>query len=143
MDVPGQDRPAEGAAALRAALRLAERAPQDEQLTALSFAAGAHVALDEAERAAAVRRSLLLLAAGGDPRRRLEPYGRAVSALAEDLDAPERRRALAAGLADLEGVVAGLRGLGESLRLLRRDPDLAWRAYALALLADALTDDEP
>ena len=47
---------------------------------------------------AALRRAELLLAAGGDPRRPLELYGRAVTALAEDLDDPPLRAELAAGL---------------------------------------------
>jgi len=89
-----------------------------------------------------VRRSELLLAAGGDPRRRLELYGRAVTALAEDLDHPVFREQLAAGLAALTSETEGLRGAAEALRLLARDPDLAWQSYAMALLAEALADED-
>jgi hypothetical protein len=46
--------------------------------------------------------------------------------LAVDLDSPERRQALLAASNVLER-------LG--------DPDLAWRAYACGLLADALGDE--
>ena len=74
------------------------------RLVLLCFLAGRDVALDAHELGAALRRSELLLAAGGDPRRPLELHGRAVTALAEDLDEPERRAQLAAGL-----VIARLR----------------------------------
>jgi len=47
--------------------------------------AGRGVTFDEHELHAALCRSELLLAAGGDPRRRLELFGRAVTALAEEL----------------------------------------------------------
>ena len=67
-------------------LRSVERAEPEEQWVVLCFLAGQDVRLDEEELNAALRRSALLLAAGGDPRRRLELYGRAVTALAEDLE---------------------------------------------------------
>ena len=123
-------------------IRASERADPEEQWALLCFVAGRRVTLDEHELHAAVRRAELLLAAGGDPRRRLELYGRAVTALAEDLDAPERRTQLAGGLIDLQTEIQGLRGAGEAVRLLRRDPDLAWQSYAMSLLADALSGDD-
>ena len=63
-------------------------------------------------------------------------------ALAEDLDDPVSRAQLAAGLDGLTEETDGLRGASEALRLLRRDGDLAWQCYAMALLADALTGDD-
>jgi hypothetical protein len=122
-------------------VRSVERSEPDEQWAMLCFFAGRHVVVDEDELNAAVRRAELLLAAGGDPRRRLDPFGRAVTALADDLDAPERRAQLETGLAALAPEVAGLRGARESLALLRSDSDLAWRAYATSLLAEALADE--
>ena len=122
--------------------RASERSAPEEQWVILCFLAGRDVGLDENELGAALRRSQLLLAAGGDPRRRLELYGRAVTALATDLDDPDLRARLAAGLDDLVPEVEGLRGATEALRLLRRDADLAWQCYAMALLADALTGDD-
>lgn len=122
-------------------LRSVERAEPDEQWTMLCFFAGRKVDIDEGELNAAVRRAQLLLAAGGDPRRRLDPFGRAASAVADDLDAPERRAQLRAGLDALVPEVSGLHGARESLALLRSDPDLAWRAFATSLLAEALADD--
>lgn len=108
----------------------------------LCFFAGQAVALDAGEVNAAIRRAELLLAAGGDPHRPLELYGRAVSSLAADLDDPAHRASLAAALVALEPEVQGLRGADEALRLLLRDPELAWQAFAMALLADALADGE-
>ena len=84
----------------------------------LCWLAGREIAIDEDELNGAVRRAELLLAAGGDPHRPLDPFGRAATALADDLDTPERRATLMAGLAALRDDVAGLRGARESLALL-------------------------
>ncbi len=121
-------------------VRAYERAAPEDQWTLLCFLAGRAVTLDEVEVNAAVRRAELLLAAGGDPHRRLELFGRAVTAVAADLDAPAAREQLAEGLRRLEPEVAGLRGAGEALRLLRADSDLAWQCFACALLAEELAD---
>jgi hypothetical protein len=121
-------------------VRSLERAEPSEQWTLLCFFAGRGVAIAEDELNAAVRRAELLLAAGGDPLRPLDPFGRAATALADDLDAPERRVQLRAGLESLGTVVAGLRGARESLALLLSDDDLAWQSYATALLAEALAE---
>lgn len=122
-------------------VRSVERAEPAEQWTMLCFFAGRQVVLDDDELNAAVRRAELLLAAGGDPRRRLDPFGRAASALADDLDTPTRRAQLVAGLEGLAKEVEGLRGARESLALLLSDPDLAWNAYATSLLAEALAEE--
>ncbi len=127
---------------LRDLIRATERAEPPEQWALLCFLAGRNVTLDEHERDAAVRRSELLLAAGGDPRRPLELYSRAVTALAEDLDDPAARAQLAAGLDTLTPAIEGLRGAAEALRLLGRDGDLAWQCYAMALLAEELGGEE-
>ena len=73
---------------LRDWVRSTEHSSPEEQWVLLCFLAGQSVTVDMAELHAALRRSELLLAAGGDPRRPLELYGRAVTALAEDLDDP-------------------------------------------------------
>jgi len=125
---------------IREWIRSVERAEPEEQWALLCFLAGRRVQLDASERNAALRRAELLLAAGGDPRRRLVLYGRAVSAVAADLDSAGARAQLADGLAGLEEDAAGLRGASEALRLLRRDPDLAWQAFAMSLLAEELAD---
>jgi hypothetical protein len=117
-----------------------ERAEPTEQWTMLCFFAGRDVVVDEGELNAAIRRAELLLAAGGDPHRPLDPFGRAATALADDLDAPDRRADLRVGLEALRSEVAGLRGARESLALLLSDTDLAWRAFATSLLAEALAE---
>jgi hypothetical protein len=119
-----------------------EKAGAEERWVMLCFLAGRDVALDEAEANGALRRAALLLAASGDPHRELELYGRAVTAVARDIDTPERRRQLADGLAALEDETSGVPGAAEGLRLLRGDPDLAWQAFAAALLAEELGSDD-
>ena len=117
-------------------------ATDSERLVGVAYLAGRDVELDPAELSASIRRSQLLLAAGGDPRRTLELGGRAVVALAEDTDAEDRRAALQAGLASLAGPLAGTAPLADAVARLRADEHLAWRAYAAALLADSLADDD-
>ncbi len=111
-------------------------------IVVLASVAGAEVRLDGEERAGAVRRALLLLAAGGDPTRGLDLGGRAVRALAADLDDPERREILASALARLASEAQGLPHVSEALRGLLDAPDVAWRAYACSLLAAALGADD-
>lgn len=130
------------ATTLRATIDSLERMERDEQFAVLCFLAAQAVEIDEAERNAAVRRCELLLAAGGDPHRTPELHGRAVTALATDLDTPNRRAALQASLAALAAEVAGAPRSAESLARLRADADLAWQVFALAVLADALADDD-
>lgn len=115
-----------------------EQAEPEEQWALVCFLAGRTVDLDADELDAALRRAQLLLAAGGDPRRRLELHGRAVTALADDIDTPAARARLRAGLDGLAPAAEGLAGATEALRLLRGDGDLAWQCFALALLAAEL-----
>jgi hypothetical protein len=72
-----------------------------------------------------VRRALFVHAAGGDLHREPGLDDPAVVELAADLDSPDRRAALLDGSEQLAGV----------------EPDLAWRAYACGLLADALGEE--
>src|SRR5438093_10749122 len=78
----------------------------DGGVAAVAWVAGEAVAFDEELLRGARRRAVLLLAAGGDPTRDLEPDGRAVGSLAADLDTPERRSQLAAGLVRLRAQAA-------------------------------------
>ncbi len=107
----------------------------------LLLLAGQDVELDPDELRGARRRAVQLLAAAGDPRREPDPDGRAVTALAKDLDAPERRAALAAGLVSLGTTVAGLTEVSARLDQLAGDQDLAWRWFACTLLAEELVED--
>ena len=59
------------------------------------------VDLDPAERKAALRRAMLVLAAGGDPHREIDHNTVAAIRLAEELDSPARRESLARALAAL------------------------------------------
>jgi hypothetical protein len=99
---------------------------QNIELVLTAYLAGQTVPLDDGELNAALRRALFVFAAGGDLHRDPTLEDPAVTELAADLDSPERREALLAA--------------SERLRSLD-DPDLAWRAYACGLLADALGEE--
>ena len=90
--------------------------------------------LDDAERNAALRRALFVFAAGGGLEREPTLDDPAVLELARDLDSPERRSALGAAIDQLDASAAALERL--------RDGETAWRAYACALLAEALGEDD-
>jgi hypothetical protein len=107
----------------------------------LTLLAGRQVELDADELRAARRRAVQLLAASGDPRQHLDPNGRAVAALAADLDAPERRTALTEGLASLAAAVTGLQQVSARLEQLTSDDELAWRWFACTLVAEELVED--
>jgi hypothetical protein len=81
---------------------------------------------------------LLLLAAGGDPHRELGVDDRAVKALAADLWSEERQARLTTGLDGLALRSRDLPQVREAVLGLAREPDLAWRLYALALVAEEL-----
>ena len=115
--------------------------PPESLASVLVWLVLSEVPVDEAELGAARRRALLVLAAGGDPHREVVPDDVAVARLADELDDPERRAALAAALDGLATDAAGLVAVTDALDALRADPELAWRVYALALLADELADE--
>jgi hypothetical protein len=120
--------------------RLAEGNQVDVEVS-LVLLAGRGVDLDEDELRAARRRAVQLLAAGGDPRRDLDPEGRAVTALAEDLTTPERRAALDSGLESLRPTVDGLTHVSARLERLAGDDALAWRWFSCTLLGEVLVED--
>ena len=63
----------------------------------------------------------------------------AAERLADELDTPERRAQLAAAL---DGLPADdLPAVTAAVESLRADPELAWRSFALSLLADELADE--
>jgi len=106
----------------------------DVDLVVLAYVAGQDVPLEEDERNAALRRALFVFAAGGALNRDPAMDDPAVIELAGDIDSAERRAALAAAVERLDGDQEALARL--------RDPETAWRAYACAVLADALGEDE-
>lgn len=113
---------------------------ESEAWPALAYVAGRGIELDDEERRAALRRALLLLAAGGDVQRRLDLDGRAVTSLAAELGDEARRAALARGLEALRAEAGEFPRVCEALDALVALPELAWRAYACALLAEELGD---
>ena len=127
---------------MRELLELLEAGPSNSLLLGLAWLAGQGIDLDEEEVRATVRRAELLLAAGGDPRRELELDGRAVSAVAADLDDPHAHDLLEDSLSALAAEAEGLASVAAALAQLRAQPDLAWQHYAWALLAEAIAEEE-
>jgi hypothetical protein len=110
-----------------------------ELLVMLCWLVQEDVAIPEAELNAARRRAIFVLAAGGDPHRELDLGAVPVERLAEELETPERRAALGAALEALP--VSDLPAVAGAVEALRADPELAWRSFALALLADEIADE--
>jgi hypothetical protein len=122
--------------------RSLREAPVAEVGPMLAYVAGRGVSIEEDELNAATRQAVLLLAAGGDPTRGLELDGRAVTALAETVDSSDRRLALMRGINELVGRSAELPLIRDTLFSLAAEPELAWRSFAAALLAEELGRDE-
>ncbi len=123
---------------LDALLARVDRGELGDPLPVLAYVAGLSVTVDGAELNAARRRALLLVAAGGDPHRELGVDDRAVKALAADLYTDERRAQLGRALDALVLRVRDLPVARDAALFLVADVDLAWRVYALALLAEEL-----
>jgi hypothetical protein len=97
------------------------------------------VTVDDDALNAARRRAMFVLAAGGDPHRDVGVDSIAAERLADELDTPQRRTQLAAALDGLP--TEDLPGVTAAVQSLRADPELAWRSFALSLLADELADE--
>jgi hypothetical protein len=108
----------------------------------LALVAREDVSLPQDELRAALRRALLVLAAGGDPHRELELDGRGVTGFADDVDSPTRRAELVASLRELRTAAEGLPRASFLLDALLEDGELAWRSLAVALLAEELGDHD-
>ncbi len=120
-------------------LRMLDEAGVDTDVRpALALLAARDLVIEPDELGPALRRAMLLLAAGGDPHRELDLDGRAVTALAAELDRPARRAEVSRGLEALRRDAAGLGNVGPALDEMLLDAGLAWRAYACALLAEEL-----
>jgi hypothetical protein len=130
-------------AATRARLEELDRSGLDprsgELLVILCWLAKDHVAIDEAELNGARRRAMFVLAAGGDPHREVTLDSVAAERLADELDTPGRRAQLAAALDELP--VDELPAVAAARESLRADPELAWRSFALSLIADELAEE--
>lgn len=124
--------------ALAELLERIEAGELGDPLTIAAYVAGRDVEIPEGELNEARRRALLLLAAGGDPRRELEVDDRAVKSVAVDLFNEERRARLASGIDELAVLARNLPRTRDAVLFLAADLDLAWRLYALGLLAEEL-----
>jgi hypothetical protein len=111
-----------------------------DPLPVVAYLAGQSVDLDEEELNGARRRAMLLVAAGGDPHRELGVDDRAVKALAADLYTEARRGELARALDAIVLRVRDLPTAREAALFLAGDVDLAWRLFALGLLAEELAE---
>ena len=109
-----------------------------DPLAVVAYLAGQRVELPASECNEARRRALLLLAAGGDVRRELGVDDRAVKALAADLYDDERRAELGVAIDALVHRVRDLPHLRDAALFLASDVELAWRLFALSLLAEEL-----
>src|SRR5439155_10575146 len=116
-------------------LRRVDAGELGDPLPVLAYLAGRGVSIPDDELNGARRRAVLLVAAGGDLQRELGVDDRAVKALAADLYDEQRRAQLARGLDELVLSVRDLPVAREAALFLVSDVDLAWRIYALALLA--------
>jgi len=128
---------------LRAALeQLEASAPAPNEAAAvLGYAASVELALDDAALAGPLRRALLLLATGGDPHRELDPSGRAVQALAEELRELVPDDALARAYAHVRAQARDLPVLDGVAAVLEADPGAGRTALALALLGGELAGE--
>jgi hypothetical protein len=102
--------------------------------------AGQALDLEDEELNGARRRALLLVAAGGDPHRDLEVDDRSVKAIAADLYTDDRREQLGLSIDALVLRVRELPVAREAALFLAGDVDLAWRLFALGLLAEELAE---
>jgi hypothetical protein len=110
-----------------------------ELLVVLCWLVRDEVDVGDEELNAARRRAMFVLAAGGDPHRELEPDSIAAERLAAELDSPGRREELAAALDRLP--TGDLPLVGAAVEALGAEPELAWRSFALALLADEIAEE--
>jgi hypothetical protein len=115
-------------------------ARSSELLVVLCWLVRDDVAIPVTDLNAARRRAMFVLAAGGDPHRDLALESVAAERLATELETAERRAELEAALARLPA--DGLPGVLAALEALGAEPELAWRSFALALLADEIADED-
>jgi hypothetical protein len=130
---------------LRQALeQLEATAPAPNEAAAvLGYAASVELALDDSALAAPLRRTLLLLAAGGDPHRELDPTGRAVQGLAAELRELVSDETLTRAYAHVRAQARDLPVLDGFAALLEADPGAGRTALALALLGGELAGEAP
>jgi hypothetical protein len=130
-------------AGTRARLEELERSGPDpgsgELWVVLCWLVRDRISIDEAELNGARRRAMFVLAAGGDPHRELELDAIAAERLADELETPGRLAQLVAALDELPA--DGLPAVAAAAESLCADPELAWRSFALSLIADELAEE--
>jgi hypothetical protein len=124
--------------ALQELLERLERGELGDPLPVLAYVAGQAVELDGGVLNEARRRALVRLATTGDPQREIGVDEPAVKELAVELYADERRDELARGVDAVVLRVRELPRVREAAIFLAADVDLAWRLFALGLLAEEL-----
>jgi len=125
---------------VEAFLRRVEGGELGDPLPVLAYLAGQSVHLEPEELNAARRRAVTVRAAGGDLHRELAVDDVAVKRLAVELYTEERRVQLGAAVDELARLARDLPVVREAMLFLAKDVDLAWRLFALALVAEALDE---
>lgn len=113
-----------------------------DPVSVLAYIAGLRLDLPERDVNEARRRGMLLLAAGGDPFRELGVDDRAVKSVAVDLHSDQRQEELAAAIDELVRLARDLPVVRKAALFLAADVDLAWRLFALGLVAEELAAAE-
>jgi hypothetical protein len=126
---------------MRDFLELLEARGGDGLAISLAWLAGRQLEHDPEELNATIRRATLLLATGGDPRREPALDDHAVTSVAADLGGEAVRERFDDALRSLATEAEGMASVASALAQLRAQPDLAWRCYACALLAEAIGAD--
>jgi len=124
--------------AVQALLERVEAGELGDPLPVLAYVAGQRVEIEPGELNAAKRRAITVVAAGGDVHRDLSVDDVAVKRLAVELFSDERRAQLGAGVDELALRARTLPRVREASLFLAAETELAWRLFALALVADEL-----
>lgn len=127
-----------GAERLAQLLRVLDSGKLGDPLPVLAYIAGQHVEIEAAEFNASCRRALLVRAADGDPGREPELDDPSTKLLAAELHSTERGAQLAEGIDALAALARDLPRVRAGLVFLAGDLDLAWRLFALGVLAEEL-----
>lgn len=125
---------------VQAFLERVEAGELGDPLPVLAYIAGQSLAFDEGELNAAKRRAVTIRAAGGDVHRELGIDEEAVKRLALELYTDERRAQLSQAVDELALRARELPSVREAVLFLAGDVDLAWRLYALGLVAEELDE---
>jgi hypothetical protein len=123
------------------AIDLFESLDDAERRAAICFAVGREVEIGAEELNESLRRAVVVRAVGGDPSREPAPDEDAVVRLADELETPERSEQLQEGLARLARAAEGRPATVHAVSALAAEPQLAWRTFCAALLADEIGSD--